>query len=201
MSFRDMLNRPLPSKLMMEDVDDITPEDIDDVDTPDTDPVEGEVTLNPEEEEEADRAIELAATPVLLKEVLSDKEVKEFVEDNDFNVACNEGFMTESFADEVGADSMFMEGKGYYNKMVIRLDKKARFAQLFEISVLGCAKAKNDPDFIKLQKLQKARRALKKKLRMKYKGQALKRAKFYLQRLKSSRSGIMRKVADSVSHK
>lgn len=207
MAFRDLLSKPLPSKqrAMMEDAELNAQLDDDEsiLDEPDDDidaPVAEVNDMTPEEENEADRVIDLAATPNLLKEVLSDTEVKEFVNSDEFDLCCNEGFMSESFQDQINKDSMFVEGK-IYNKTKIQLDKKARFAQLFEISVLGCAKAKNDPDYIKLEKAQKLRRKYKKRLRMKYKGQALKRAKFYLQRLKSSRSGIMHKLGNAISHK
>lgn len=208
--FSDVLKRPLPSQMNPNlvddaDIDDMEsqigaePNDDDDTIDPELEKEVDQVELTPEEEREADRCIDLAATPVMLKEVLGDKEVQEFVISDDFEVGCLEGFLTESFRDEALKDSFFAEAGKIYNKTKVQLDKKARFAQLFEISVLGCARAKNDPDYIKLQKVLKMRRVLKKRLRQKYRNPALKRAKFYLQRLRKSGSGILSKVAKTIS--
>lgn len=192
--FTDALKRPLPSQI---NADPKVDPEIEDNDPGLDEPVEP-VELTPEEEKEADRCIDLAATPVMLKNVLGDEEVKEFVMTTDFDVACMEGFMTESFSNDVMKPSFFTEAK-IYNKTKVQFDKKARFAQLFEISVLGCARAKNDPDYIRYQKVLAMRRKLRKRLRAKYKNPALKRAKFYLQRLRRSGSGVLSKVAKAIT--
>lgn len=211
--FKDMLNRPLPSKtgktFTEADIDDDFMNDLDasglvnDVDdelptTADT----GELT--PEESEEADRVINMAATPIILKEMLGEQDMKEFVESYEFDIAVNEGFLTESdmstLTGEYTPEQLeYMTEAKLYNKTKVQMSVKDRFAQLFEISVLGCARAKNDPDYIKLVKIQKARRVLKKRLRQKYRSPALQKAKIYLQRLRKSRSSVVAKVASKIS--
>lgn len=211
--FKDMLNKPLPSKLGLVPFTeaDINDEFMNDLDASglvnDTEDIPSEVNsvdLTPEESEEADRVIDMAATPIVLKEVLGEKEIKEFVESYEFDIACNEGFLTESDSSTLTGEYTpemleYMTEAKLYNKTKVQMSVKDRFAQLFEISVLGCARAKNDPDYIKLVKIQKARRVLKARLRQKYRNPALQKAKLYLQRLKKSRSGIIAKAAGKIS--
>lgn len=211
--FKDMLNKPLPSKLGQVPFteSDINDEFMDDLDASglvnDAEDIPSDVdavALTPEESEEADRVIDMAATPIVLKEVLGEKEIKEFVDSYEFDIACNEGFLTESDSTTLTGEYTpemleYMTEAKLYNRTKVQMSVKDRFAQLFEISVLGCARAKNDPDYIKLVKIQKARRVLKARLRQKYRNPALQKAKLYLQRLKKSRSGIIAKAAGKIS--
>lgn len=227
MAFQDLLNKPLPSagkaKPITESYDDDFQEDVVDDDLAEDlaataavdDPEEPvapmgpeEVELSPEESEEADRIINLTATPFVLKDALSDKAMKEFTESVDFDIAVNEGYMMESDASHLAGETffesfdndLFMEAK-FANKTKVQFSLKDRLNQLFEISVLGCARAKNDPDYIRLVKLQKARRTLKARLRQKYRQPATQKARMYLQRLKKSRSGVLSKVANAFGTK
>lgn len=229
MAFQDLLNKPLPSAGKAKPItegfdgyDNFEENNIDgdlandlaataEVDDPE-EPVPpmdpDEVELSPEESEEADRIINLTATPIVLKDALADKEMKEFAESVDFDIAVNEGYMMESDASHLTGDTffeafdndLFMEAK-FANKTKVQFSLKDRLSQLFEISVLGCARAKNDPDYIRLVKLQKARRTLKARLRQKYRQPATQKARMYLQRLKKSRSGVLSKVANTFGSK
>ena len=81
---------------------------------------------------------------------------------------------------------------------MVRFSKKARLAQLFAVAVNVSAAAHNDPDYRKLKKVMKIRKMLRKKLMMKYKGEATRRMKTYFRRLKASRSSTLNKIASDV---
>lgn len=211
--FADILKQPLPSKVKKSEsfmeggLDDLDLNLDDDLEAAmnagEEDEVEDlagatDVSLTPEESEEADKVISMAATPIILKDVLGENELEKFAESEDFTVACNEGFLTEGvLSTENGFGTLVTEGK-LYNKTKVQFSMKDRLAQLFEISVLGCARAKNDPDYIKLVKVQKARRVLKARLRQKYRNPAMQKAKMYLQRLKKSKSNVLANVAKKI---
>lgn len=216
--FKDLLNKPLPSKssdLFAESAGYLTESEVDDLvddldaagmvnDDEDIPMPVDDVGMTQEESEEADRVIDMAATPIVLKELLDDKEMTEFVGSYEFDIACNEGFLLESDVTSLTGEYTeemleYMTEAKLYNKTKIQMSIKDRFAQLFEISVLGCARAKNDPDYIRLVKIQKARRTLKKRLRAKYRTPALQKARMYLQRLKKSRSGVVAKAAAKIT--
>lgn len=212
-SFLDLLNGPLPSASVMtegfsdEDEEAVRlassltadapsqmPEDDDD----DTE----EVELSPEEDAEADSIINLAATPIVLKEELTPSEVKEFAESEEYSIAVDEGFAFESadetFACTVGDIFVATEAAKFSNKNIVRFTKEARTNQLFEVCVQACARAKNDPMYWKLHKVQELRRKIKAVLRVRYKGPAMKKAKEYLIRLRQSKSPTMAKAASKL---
>ena len=174
--------------------------DIDHVDDDDDEPDDDdndkeEVELSPEESDEAERILNLVATPVVLKDVLGDDAVKEFAESGDLEIAINEGLMTES--GELGLEldnDLFTESR-FVPKTKVKFSLKDRLSQLFEISVLSCARAHRDPKYTKLVKIQKARRILKNDLRARYKSEAMKKAKGYLARLKKSKSNVLSDIA------
>ena len=229
--FLDLLNSPLPSLFNESDdfsdedekaiaiassiVDDEDDEDEDDVDDKDDDDddddddcddcddEDNEVELSPEENAEADSIINLAATPIVLKEELTPAEIKEFAESSEYAIAVDEGFVFEDAEDTFAATSndLFVsyEAAKFYNKNVVRFTKQARTNQLFEVCVLACARAKKDPQYIKLAKIQKIRRKLKAILRVRYKAPAMKKAKEYIIRLRQSRSPILSKAADALT--
>lgn len=224
MSFLDMLNNPLPSARaemyrefgdIGEDLHEEEPLDLDDnIQADDDDETFGASafgasigsraitspgsTLSPEEDEEADKLINLAATPVVLKEELSPEEITEFAESYEYQIACDEGFLLESCeAEFFNTASLVTEGK-FYNKNMVRMTKEARTHQLFEICVQAIARAKNDPVYWKLHKVQIARRRLKGILRERYKGPAMKKAREYLIRLRASKSPILSKVGNTL---
>lgn len=189
MSFRDVLNRPLPSAantVVTESVDE--PE----VPTPIEEPVrlpavdEPEDMVNPEltpeEDREVDDLMNTVATPMLLADELkTESDYKEFVESVDYDIAIAEGFYTE--------------------RTIVKFDKTARLAQLYEVALASIARAKRDRDYRKLETVYAMERRLKAKLRKKYGPQAEKKAKEYLQRAKKSKSGVLSKVASRITGK
>lgn len=217
-NFFDLLNSPLPSSMFMEDFSDedaeavsIAASIVDDEDDDDDDDIEpagepiigsSDSELTPEEDAEADSIIDLAATPIVLKEELTPAEVKEFAESYEYDIAVEEGFMYEGGQDTLAQDSADIfaatEASKFYNKNVVRFTKQARTNQLFEVCVLACARAKKDPNYIKLAKVQRLRRKLKAILRQKYKAPAMKKAREYIIRLRQSRSPILSKAADKL---
>ena len=216
MSFFDKLRDPLPSnttpvkessetEFVKEGMDD--PEDI--TINPDVDPEELETVddferpesfeLSPEEDAEADAMINIAATPVILKEFLSQEAVKEFLESADFDIAVEEGLALEGtkVTFESVTSELFTEAK-FYSKNQVRFTKEARTNQLFEICVQAIARAKNDPVYLKLAKVQNMRRKLKAVLRQRYKAPAMKKAKEYIVRLRRSKSPVISNVAKKI---
>lgn len=216
MSFFDKLRDPLPSntkvvkessepgfcKEGMEDPEDITinpdidPEDletVDDFERPES------FELSPEEDAEADAIIGIAATPVVLKEFLSQEAVMEFLESEEFDIAVEEGLALEGTRAtfESVTSELFTEAK-FYSKNQVRFTKEARTNQLFEICVQAIARAKNDPVYLKLAKVQNMRRKLKAVLRQRYKAPAMKKAKEYIVRLRRSKSPVIANVAKKI---
>lgn len=165
-----------------------------------------EVELSADEEREADDAMALAATAALLKDEFSANEFAQFMENGDeARKLVYEGFLLESdlkeFAGPEVGEGMVTEAsqKGkIYAKTMVRFSKKARLAQLFAVAVNVSAAAHNDPDYRKLKKVMKIRKMLRKKLMMKYKGEATRRMKTYFRRLKASRSSTLNKIASDV---
>lgn len=226
MSFIDALRNPLPSTVVpteepvvespvveepvLEDVDDVINEiDID----AGEDPVGGDdmvddmerpesFELTPEEDAEADSIINIAATPVILKEVLTQESVESFLESAEFDVAVEEGFALEGTKDNFGSftGELFTEAK-FYNKNQVRFTKEARTNQLFEICVQAIARAKNDPVYFKLAKVQTLRRKLKAVLRQRYKAPAMKKAKEYIVRLRRSKATTIANAAKKLVEK
>ena len=224
MSFIDALRNPLPSTVtheepvvespvveepVLEGVDDINEIDID----AGEDPVDDDVLvddlerpesfeLTPEEEAEADSIINIAATPVILKEVLTQESVDSFIESTEFDIAVEEGFALEGTKDNFGSvtGELFTEAK-FYNKNQVRFTKEARTNQLFEICVQAIARAKNDPVYFKLAKVQTLRRKLKAVLRQRYKAPAMKKAKEYIVRLRRSKAPTIANAAKKLVEK
>lgn len=220
MSFLDnFLNNPLPSKTtepVLEGEDDVIVPPVNgglDTDPIDDDDIEGEepeidddmekpesLELSPEEEAEADSIINIAATPVILNEILSKESVAEFVESSEFDIAVSEGFALEGTKENFLSDdnSIFMEAKFYAHNMM-RLTKDAKRNQLFEICIQAIARAKNDPVYFKLNKVQEMRRKLKAVLRQRYKGPAMRKANEYLMRMKNSGSKTISDAAKKMN--
>lgn len=227
MSFLDALRNPLPSTVVTEapvaeeptntPAEPVTEpvvegaEDINNIviDDGDDDTIEGEfvddlekpdnLELTPEEEAEADSIINIAATPVILKEVLTQEAVDAFVESAEFDMAIEEGFALEGTKDNFGSftGELFTEAK-FYNKNQVRFTKEARTNQLFEICVQAIARAKNDPVYFKLAKVQVLRRKLKATLRQRYKAPAMKKAKEYIVRLRRSKAPTIANAAKKI---
>lgn len=173
--------------------DDDEPEEtefVDDLEKPSS------LELTPEEEAEADSIINIAATPVMLKEVLTQEAVNAFSESEEFDIAVEEGFALEGMRETFSytTKDLFMEAK-FYSKNVMHLTKDAKTNQLFEICVQAIARAKNDPVYFKLSKVQELRRKLKATLRQRYKAPAMKKAKEYIIRMKRSKAPTISNVA------
>lgn len=228
MSFLDDLRNPLPSRVSPEPVkegaDDTIPgEDLGvndlevpvvgadpELDLPDDDDDEVDddlerpesLELTPEEDAEADSIINIAATPVILSDTLAKESVRDFVNSNEFDIAVEEGFCMEGTKDSFLANdnSIFMEAK-FYNKNVVRFTKQARTNQLFEICVQAIARAKGDPVYTKLYKVQVMRRKLKAVLRQRYKAPAMKKAKEYIIRMRKSASPTLANAAKAMTEK
>ena len=219
-NFDEFLNQELPSKrnktmiespelerneMGIEDsLDDIDIEkDLEDIDISELDDVseddlvavddDDEAELSDDEEVEADKITALVATPILLdKELNESAALESFL--NDFQIAVAEGFVMESDIDnyiQTDVDELMTEARIFANKTRVQLDEKDRRKQLFEVGVQASARAASDPLYWKLQKCYKLERELKAKLRQKYRGEALKRVKAYIKRLKSSSSKIL----------
>lgn len=219
MSFIDALRKPLPSATIEEPVleapvVDPVQEGVDDIEdmeinVEEKDPVMDEIIddfekpesleLTPEEEADADSMINIAATPILLKEVLSQEAVDDFLESAEFDIAVEEGFALEGTKDnfESFTGELFTEAK-FYNKNQVRFTKEARTNQLFEICIQAIARAKNDPVYFKLAKVQTLRRKLKAVLRQRYKAPAMKKAKEYIVRMRRSKAPTLANAAKKI---
>lgn len=139
-----------------------------------------EVTLTPDESRRADDTINAVATPILIQDELkTEAEIDEFVESVDSDIAVSEGFLTE--------------------KTIVRFDKNAKKAQLYEVAVAACAREHKDPLYKKLETVYKMERVLKAKLRKKYHAEATKKVKEYLARAKKSKSGLLSRIAHKIT--
>lgn len=149
--------------------------------TPTTVPNDDNVELSPEESKRVDDTMDAVATPILLKSELTEEEMTEFVESADADIAEAEGFLTE--------------------KTIIKFDKNAKKAQLYEIAVASVAREKKDPLYKKLQTVYKMERIIKAKLRKKYHAPAQQKVKEYLARAKKSKSSVLSKIINKITGK
>lgn len=144
--------------------------------------VDAEVQLTPDEDRRVDDTINAVATPILIQDELkTEAEIDEFVESVDSDIAVSEGFLTE--------------------KTIVRFDKNAKKAQLYEVAVAACAREHKDPLYKKLETVYKMERVLKAKLRKKYHAEATRKVKEYLARAKKSKSGILARIAKKITGK
>lgn len=161
----------------------------------------GEVDLSPEEEKDADDFMGLAATTALLKDELNVEERAAFYSSpKETSAAVYEGFLLESDIDAenpILSEDLLTEAK-VYNKTTVRFSKDARKAQLYAIAVTASARAHNDPDYFRYQKICKMKRAMRHKLERKYHGEALRRMKVYFNRLMHSKSGVLSNLAKKI---
>lgn len=184
------------------DISDLSDDELDeledDINNSDIDDAAGDVEdvdLTPDEEREADNLMSLAATTELIRDELNATERAEFFSDVDqAQTAVLEGFLLDT---DVTAELM-TEAK-FFNKTRVQFSKEDRKRQLFSVAVNASARAHNDRDFIKLQKIQKIRRVLKARLAKKYRSEALTRVKVYMKRLKQSKSPVLSKIGEKIS--
>ena len=179
MSFNELLGKPLPSMAKGNKAQSSTKEDpkVTDIDTKDIQE-KSEIAFTDEENRNIMDRIAAIAGDILID---NEEELKEFVEGVDFDIAVAEGLMTE--------------------RTIVKFDKNAKRAQLFEIAVASCAREKKDPLYRKLETCYKMERVLKAKLRKKYDAPARKRVKEYLDRARKSKSGILARIANKLSGK
>lgn len=177
----------------MDDVLDELENETDDSEVSDGEPTVDEPELDEVEDKKADDMLAMVATPILIKDELTAEESVQFYESVDAEIAMNEGLIEES-----DMDDLFEEGVFASPNRPFKMTKKARFRQLYELSVLIEARAHRDPLSVKLDRAYKVERNIKKQLRQRYKNQALKRAKGYLMRLMKSKSGVMKSLAKKI---
>lgn len=162
----------------------------------------GEEELSPDEEVEADDMMSVAATSMLINDELNAEEKADFAaNESEIRTAINEGFMTESDANELASECNMVKEAAYNQKMIIRLNAEAKKKQLYAVAVNVSAAAHNDPDYRRLRKVMHARKILRARLAKKYHSEAMKRMKIYFNRLRKSRSSVLKKIADKVSGK
>ena len=183
----------------LDDLDDDELDDLDDDGIPDDLEDEDDVVPQPlegEDDKKADEMMAIATTPILIRDELTAEEAAQFYESADYEIAVNEGLVLES-----DIEDLYQEGVFASPNKPFKMTKKARFRQLYEMSVLIEARMHNDPDYIKLEKAYRIERINKKKLRKKYHGLAIRRAKVYLKRIMNSKSGVLKNIGKKLGIK
>ena len=145
--------------------------------------------LTPVEDQKADDMLAMVATPMLIKDELTAEESVNFYESADSDIAVDEGLIMESDLDEI-----FTEGVFASPNRPFKMTKKARFKQLYELSVQIEARAHRDPKMKQLDRAYKIERKIKAELRNKYGTAAKKRAMIYLKRLMKSKSSVLKNL-------
>lgn len=177
--------------------DGLNPEDLDAIDDMDDDLEE----LTPSQDAEADDMMNIAATTQLLQNGLSEEDRRSLVESvNELKILVDEGFLLESDLDAIlGNDETVTEKSWYATRQRIELGKEARLKQLYSVAVFAEARARNDADYRKLQKVYKMRNILRSRLEKKYQGPAKKRVREYVARLRSSKNKTLAKMGNEMS--
>lgn len=151
--------------------------------------------LSKEDEERADQMMAAAAGPIILQEACTMEELNEFIESGESEIAINEGLIMESDINDMLAElsdaELVEESVFASNGQKYKMTKKARFNQLYAMSLNIEARAHHDPLFPKMMKAYKIERTIKKKWRAKYGARAKKRALRYLKKLMHSKSKIL----------
>lgn len=191
-------------------ISDEVPVDIDDEEEdlepsdqePEYDPEEEAEPLDSDEDQKADQLLAATATPILLENCCTVKEIANFTENGESEIAISEGLVLESDINQILAElsevTSFTESTFASSTQKYKMTKKARFNQLYELSLQIEARAHHDPLYPKIQKAYKIERTIKKVWRKKYGNLAAKRAKGYLKKLMSSGSPTLKKAASSV---
>ena len=175
----------------LDDVD-----DDDDLDDDEDDEDAAPAPLEGEDDKKADEMMAIATTPILIRDELTAEEAVNFYESVDAEVAIEEGMLLES-----DMQDLYQEGVFASPNKPFKMTKKARFNQLYEMSVLIEGRMHNDPMYTKLQKAYKIERICKNQLRKKYHNLAIRRAKIYLKRLMKSKSGVLNKIGKKMGLK
>lgn len=170
--------------------------DDDDLDDDEDDEDAAPAPLEGEDDKKADEMMAIATTPILIRDELTAEEAVNFYESVDAEVAIEEGMLLES-----DMQDLYQEGVFASPNKPFKMTKKARFNQLYEMSVLIEGRMHNDAMYTKLQKAYKIERICKKQLRKKYHNLAIRRAKIYLKRLMKSKSGVLNKIGKKMGLK
>lgn len=133
------------------------------------------------ETQRIDDRIQRVATPVLLKDTMSDDELDEFTESVDSGIAMSEDFLTE--------------------RTIVKFDKQSRYAQLKKIAILSIAREKKNPLYKKLTLCWKMEKMIERKFEELYGAQAAPRVKEYLRKARASKSKTIRNAAQKISSK
>ena len=166
-----------------------------------------EVSLTPDEEMHADDLMQVAGAAALIRGEMNAEERTALVESvSDLRIGMTEGFLNDSLIMDLKEsvsdatmddDNAFTEAK-IYNKTTVRMSKKARLNQLFEIAVITCARAHNDPAYAKYKKACKIKKFYRAQMRQRYRSEAMKRMKILFARLKQSKSPIIKSLGKKV---
>ena len=166
-----------------------------------------EVSLTPDEEMHADDLMQVAGAAALIRGEMNAEERTALVESvSDLRIGMTEGFLNDSLIMDLKEsvsdatmddDDAFTEAK-IYNKTTVRMSKKARLNQLFEIAVITCARAHNDPSYVKYKKACKIKKFYRAQMRQRYRSEAMKRMKILFARLKQSKSPIIKSLGKKV---
>ena len=166
-----------------------------------------EVSLTPDEEMHADDLMQVAGAAALIRGEMNAEERTALVESvSDLRIGMTEGFLNDSLIMDLKEsvsdvtmddDDAFTEAK-MYNKTTVRMSKKARLNQLFEIAVITCARAHNDPSYVKYKKACKIKKFYRAQMRQRYRSEAMKRMKILFARLKQSKSPIIKSLGKKV---
>ena len=166
-----------------------------------------EVSLTPDEEMHADDLMQVAGAAALIRGEMNAEERTALVESvSDLRIGMTEGFLNDSLIMDLKEsvsdatmddDDAFTEAK-IYNKTTVRMSKKGRLNQLFEIAVITCARAHNDPSYAKYKKACKIKKFYRAQMRQRYRSEAMKRMKILFARLKQSKSPIIKSLGKKV---
>lgn len=161
-----------------------------------------EEELSPEEERDADDMMGVAATTAVVQSELNATEQAALLETmTDLQIAIDEGLLMESDVEALKMSLQPFTEAAFSPKTKVKFSLNDKKAQLYSVALNVCARAHNDPDYRKLQKIYKARRVLRAKLEKKYHAEATKRMKVYIQRLRSSKSGILASIGKKLGAK
>lgn len=213
MSFLDTLKKPLPSRSEIDDDVDFDSDldlDLDDLDEfldGDSDEDEPVTELDLDEDDEVDKIIDIAATPVVLKDTLGLESARNFYESNEFTIACDEGFFIEGERDALynSVSNLFLENgesfleSKFYQKNTVRLTKESKLKQLYGICVLAIARIKKDVLYDKFKRFRALSKKCKLGMQKKYGSIALKKAQKYLARLRKSKSQALRAAGNKMA--
>lgn len=163
--------------------------------------------LEGEDDTDADNMMTIVATPMILNDTLTEEEARDFLESGDADIAIAEDLLLEEAMDEMVGD-LYASGDQAYTESVFaspnrpyKMTKKARFNQLYELSLQIEARYHHDPFVPRIEKAYKIERQIKAGWRKRYGALAKKRAMNYLKRLMHSNSKGLKKAAKRMAGK